>query len=272
MFLINSEAFFRQYEDLFIKCGFQRKAFFFYRKHGNSFQCITVGRGCPDTIDHEIFLVVFPFWTGGLRRISAWPSFEEAYLHPELFRGSTLGWPSYGIEITGDFYDCGESKDYNDAGFSFFEKELLPFLNGINDNNSFKEAMASLNRHSRVFEELILLESLKEGSLDSAEKWLESAKKRDAMSIKAVAESVYSPKNDFEINYYKSWGLNSFDDALDDAKKAVKRTHDMFYGKLIQAVQAKDCKWVKELYPEEQRKAVAFFKDNFNIEYEIEQV
>ncbi len=106
--------------------------------------------------------------------------------------------------------------------------------------------------------------------MEPAVKWLGSAEKRDAMSIKAVAESVYSPKDDSEAAYFKAWGLDSFDDALDDAKKAVKRTHDMFYGKLLKAVQTNDCEWVKELYMAEQRRAIEFFKKHFNIEYEIE--
>lgn len=258
MFLINIDSFFRQYDGLFAKAGFQRKEFFYYRKYGNSFQCIAVGRGVPDMLNHEIFFVVFPFWTEGLRRISAWPSFEEAYLHPELLVGPILGWPSYGIEITADFYDCGKNN------------ELLPFFNKIDDNESYKEAMESLNRHCRVFEEIILLESLKAGSMEPAVKWLETAEKHDALSIKSVAESVYSPRDDREINYYKTWGLNSFDDALDDARRAVKRTHDMFYGKLIRAVQTNDCKWVKDLYAEEQRKAAAFFKKYFDLDFEIE--
>ncbi len=272
MFLINHNSFFRQYDDSFAKAGFQRKSFYYYRKHGSIFQCIAVGRGTRNMLNHEIFLIVLPFWTEGLRRISAWPSFEEAYLHPELFDGSTLGWPSYGIEITGNFYDSGVNIDYHNHGFSFFEKELIPFLDKINDNKSFKEAMLKLNRQCRVFEELILLESFKAENMESVRNWLKAAEKSDAMSIKAVAESVYSPKDDFEINYFKSWGLNSFDDALDDAKKAVKRTHDIFYGKLIRAIQTNDCKWVKDLFLEEQRKAAIFFKDYFDIRFETESV
>lgn len=270
------DAIIQQNDDSLINSGFVRGPFYYYRKKGNSFQCITVGRG-KSYNSNGLFLVIFPFWTACLRRISPWPSFIEAFINPEIFANSQINWPSYYIEITKSFWDyCDIIKDnssfkYGANNFiNFVESKMLPFMDGIHDDISYKNAMISINRHCRVFEEIILLECVKLNNIAPAKHWLALMDQIDSKSTKKIAELVYSPRDKRDFEYYKAWGWNSFNDAYKDAEAVIKITRKLFYGKLINSIDSNDYNWIKHVFAEAQNKSRDFFYNYFNLEFEQE--
>ena len=270
MTTFSGDVFFRQNEMCWRSAGFCVNSFMCYRKHGNSFQLVAKTWRRPSSpFEHGVFLVVFPFWTEGIKRIPQWPSFEESFWDTEMLSITGYSWHIFGIDITDSYFEyCERNKHFTSGTSSYLECELFPFLNGIYDNESYKKAMISINRHSRIFEEIILLETSKSGNLNPVREWLEIVKNIDAESVEPVAKSIYTFK---DAEFFKKWNWNSFEEALEDAEAVIKKTHKLFYGKLIQAVDTNQFDWVYDFYIEAQKKAIVFFKKYFNLEFELEE-
>ncbi len=257
---------------IFYDAGFNRGTHYYYRKNGSVFQCVSIGRGREDYYDDEVFLVLFPFWTARLSRIDAWPSFENAFIHQELFKYGQINWPNYGINISNEVYSYSGAKRVYETGepqginaqilIPYAQDKLIPFLNTVYDENSFKNNMININRHCRVFEELILQECLNANSIVPARKWLDEMNTIDSASELSLAEDMFNNKVCLE-----QFGFRSFEDVYNIAKYAVKTTHSFFWGKLIKAVESGDYKWIAPVISIEQEESNSFYEKYFNMRF-----
>lgn len=258
----------------FFDAGFARGSHFYFRKNGRVFQCVSLGRGRFDCYDDEVFLIIFPYWTAGLSRIDAWPSFEEAFTHQDLFKHGNINWPNYGVNISNDVYSYSNANRFSEFGepkdidapvlIPYVSDKLIPLLDTVFDETSFKNFMVNLNRQCRVFEEIILQECFDADSIEPAQKWLDEMIKIDSDSTLLIAESLVNNTTGEDLERF---GLSSFEDVYHDVKEAVKTTHDIFYGKLIKAVNSGDYKWIASLISSEQKKSNDFFKKAFSIKF-----
>lgn len=261
-------------DQTFFAAGFRRGTHYYFRKNGCVFQCVSLGRGRFDCYDDEIFVVIFPFWTVRLSRIEAWPSFEKAFTNQELFKHGLINWPNYGINISNEVYSYSGSERFSEIGepqdivapvlIPYVQDKLIPFLDPIVDEDSFKNSMIRLNRHCRVFEEIILQECLKTSSIEPARKWLNEMTAIDLESERAIAEAFF---NSNTSDYLEQYGFRSFEDVYNEVKDAVKITKKTFFGKLIEAVETGDYQWIEQFITIEKKESNAFFENFFSIRF-----
>ena len=124
--------------------------------------------------------------------------------------------------------------------------------------------MISLNRHCRVFEEIILQDCLKVNSIEPARKWLDEMSIIDSASALSIAETFF---NQYTKTYLEKLGFHTFEDVYNEVKNAVNETNRIFFLKLINAVETGDYKWIAPVISIEQEKSNTFFERYFNIRF-----
>lgn len=240
---------------------FIKKDSLFYRKNGNCFQAIYYNK----TTIESVYVIVLPYWLAYCSFGKIFVSLNDQIGYLEHSQSSNIISHLclvFGIDIS---HDLMQSKKETKDIIDYFERILIPFLNKINNDDSYLSAMIELNRISRIPQELILNKCNKSNDISFAFEWVNQINTIDnnnnLMIAKRLLKNLQNGANVF------NHGWHCEEDVMEDIEEITSLINNSVWGKLYYSLDKGDTTWFEDDYRKMETEGKEFFYHYFRIEY-----